>query len=199
MNEASAKASLRASAMQRRDALEIDDRLEWDQALAEHVLASGLLDGVTGIVAGYWPMRSEADPRAVMVELKQRDVAMALPAMTPRADGQGREISFRTWSPWEPIVPGGFGTLIPQEDTEAVQPSVLIVPLLAFDAGCRRLGYGKGHYDRAIAGLRRRGPVIAIGIAYAAQQVDRVPTEAHDQPLDAVVTENGVTRPAPGQ
>ncbi|MGL4439067.1 MAG: 5-formyltetrahydrofolate cyclo-ligase [Bosea sp. (in: a-proteobacteria)] len=194
MTDAALKATVRAAAITRRDALEIDDRLEWDQAIAEHLLASGLLDAVTGVVAAYWPMRSEADPRPVLLALKERDVPTALPAMVPRSDGQGREIEFRSWSPWEPIVPGGFGTLVPQEGAAIVQPACLIVPLLAFDASCRRLGYGKGHYDRAIAALKQHRMLITIGIAYAAQQIEVVPIEPHDEVLDAIVTENGVLR-----
>lgn len=195
MTDGSLKAMVRGAALARRDALEIDDRLEWDQAIADHLSVSRLLDGVPGPVAAYWPMRSEADPRPVLVALHERGVATALPAMVPRADGPGSEILFRRWVPWEPIVPGGFGTLVPGPDAPAVQPTALIVPLLAFDAGCRRMGYGKGYYDRAITVLRQRGPMLAIGIAYAAQQVQDVPMEAHDEVLDAIVTENGVIRP----
>lgn len=188
------KAVVRADAVARRDGLEIDDRLEWDQAITDHLLASGLLDDVTGVVAAYWPMRSEADPRAIMVALKERNVATALPAMVPRGDAQGREIEFRAWSPWQPVVPGGFGTLVPEAGAEVIEPTCLIVPLLAFDGGCRRLGYGKGHYDRAITALKSNGPLRTIGIAYAAQGIGLVPTEPHDQALDAIVTENGVLR-----
>ncbi len=195
MTDPSSKAIVRAAAMARRDGLEIDDRLEWDQAITDNLLASGWLDGVTGVVAAYWPMRSEADPRPVMVGLKERGLATALPAMVLRADGKGREIMFRSWAAWEPLVPGGFGTLVPLDNAAMVQPAVLIVPLLAFDAGRRRLGYGKGHYDRAIAALKQRGQLRTIGIAYDAQRVEAVPVEAHDQVLDAIVTENGVLTP----
>lgn len=194
MTDPMSKIAIRAAAAERRDALEIDDRLEWDQAIAEHLLGSGLVESVAGFVAGYWPMRSEADARPVLVALKERGIATALPAMVARADGQGREIQFRSWSPWEPIVPGGFGTLVPSEGAAVIQPVCLLVPLLGFDASCRRIGYGKGHYDRAIAALKQRGPLVTIGIAYAAQEIAEVPTEPHDQLLDAIVTENGVLR-----
>ncbi len=189
------KAGLRSEAAKRRDALEIDDRLEWDQQLTENLLASGLLDGFGGTLAAYWPMRSEADPRPLMVALKERGIALALPAMVRRADGDGREIAFRSWTPWEPIMPGGFGTLIPLESAPVVQPTALIVPLLAFDRRCHRLGYGKGHYDRAIATLTAQGPLLAIGLAYAAQEIAEVPAEPHDQSLYAVATERGITIP----
>jgi 5-formyltetrahydrofolate cyclo-ligase len=187
------KAQLRLVAAERRDALEIDDRLEWDQQIADQVLGLDLLAAADGAVAGYWPMRSEADPRPIMVALRDRGVALGLPAMVRPADGAA-QIAFRNWTPWEPIVPGGFGTLVPPEDQPVMQPAVLLVPLLAFDSRCRRIGYGKGHYDRAITKLRAQGPLLAIGIAYAAQQVDAVPIEAHDQHLDAIVTEAGVLR-----
>jgi 5-formyltetrahydrofolate cyclo-ligase len=70
---------------------------------------------------------------------------------------------------------------------------VLIVPMLAWDRRGYRLGYGGGFYDRTLEGLRAKGPVLAIGFAFAAQEVEAVPTEPTDQRLDAVVTEKGVT------
>ncbi|MCX7340519.1 MAG: 5-formyltetrahydrofolate cyclo-ligase [Hyphomicrobiales bacterium] len=195
MTRVALKARLRGEAARRRDALEIDDRLEWDRQITENLLGSGLLTGFSGTLAAYWPMRSEADTRPLMVALQERGLALALPAMMPRADGDGREIAFLSWKPWEPIIPGGFGTLVPLESASVVQPTALIVPLLAFDRRCHRLGYGKGHYDRAIATLRARGPLLAIGIGYAAQEIGDVPAEAHDQGLDAVATERGITIP----
>lgn len=194
MTDAALKSALRKAAMARRDELEIDDRLEWDQSIAEALLASSLLDGIDGVVAAYWPMRSEADPRPVMVGLKDRGVALALPVTMRQADAHGSQLVFRRWSPWEPIVPGVFGTLVPAEDAEIVQPAALIVPLIAFDRGCRRIGYGKGHYDRAIAALKAVGTVRTIGVAYAAQEVDAIPVEPHDRLLDAVVTEREIIR-----
>jgi len=88
---------------------------------------------------------------------------------------------------------GYLGALIP-EVAEEVVPEVLIVPLLAFDRPGYRLGYGGGFYDRTLERLRARGPVTAIGFAFAAQEVDRVPTEPTDQKLDLIVTERGVIR-----
>ena len=84
------------------------------------------------------------------------------------------------------IVPGGFGTLVPQPDQPEIVPTILIVPLAAFDRRGYRIGYGKGHYD---AKLTELGPVISIGIAYAAQEIDLVPEEPHDRRLDWIITE----------
>jgi 5-formyltetrahydrofolate cyclo-ligase len=112
----------------------------------------------------------------------------------PVIEGKGLPLRFREWSPGVRMQPGPFGAQVPATG-DWLQPELLIVPLLAFDAAGRRLGYGGGFYDRTLAALRARGPVRAIGLAYAAQQVGEVPADATDQPLDAIVTEAGVLRP----
>lgn len=173
------KAALRETALARRDGLELDDRLDWDQAIAERALALEALAGA-GPVSAYWPMRSEADPRPILEGLHARGTALCLPAIVER------RMIFRRWAPYEPIVPGGFGTLVPALDQPPVSPAILLVPLAAFDRRGYRIGYGKGYYDAVLAGL---GAVTAIGIAYAAQEIEAVPEEAHDKRLDWVVTE----------
>lgn len=186
------KSALRIAALARRDALEIDDRLEWDQAICRRTLT--LLGDLLGphpdraagreaaetIVSAYWPMRSEADPRPILEALHAQGVALCLPAIVDKA------MLFRRWPPWEPIVPGGFGTLVPEPHQPECRPTVLLVPLAAFDRRGCRIGYGKGYYDAALTAL---GDVTAIGIAYAAQEVAAVPDEAHDRRLGFVVTE----------
>lgn len=155
------------------------------QGQAAEILADYLAGQAGKTLSGYMPMRTEIDP---------------LPAMTahrgtvgvPVIIGKGLPLKFREWSPGARMVEGAFKALIP-EDGAWVEPSVLIVPLLAFDARGYRLGYGGGFYDRTLAGLRARGPVLAVGFAFAAQEVAEVPIDATDQRLDAVVTEKGVT------
>jgi 5-formyltetrahydrofolate cyclo-ligase len=181
------KKQLRTEAMHGRDGYEIDDRLDWDQAIARHALA---LPVWSGVIAGYWPMRSEADPRPILEGLADRGFSLALPAIV-----EGR-IQFRHWQPYETLVPGGFGTLVPLPEADVIEPDILIVPLLAFDRRCYRLGYGKGHYDTAIAGLDGKPGLATIGIAYAGQQIDAVPTEGHDRRLDLIVTQDGVIESA---
>ena len=174
------KAALRESALAQRDALEIDDRLIWDEAITERVLALRVFDDTPGPVSAYWPMRSEADPRPILEALHERGWPLCLPAIV------ARRMLFRRWAPYEPIVPGGFGTLVPDPAQPEVVPAILIVPLAAFDRRGYRIGYGKGHYD---AKLSEIAPVVSIGIAYAAQEIDVVPEESHDQRLDWIVTE----------
>ncbi|HKG76969.1 MAG TPA: 5-formyltetrahydrofolate cyclo-ligase, partial [Beijerinckiaceae bacterium] len=74
-------------------------------------------------------------------------------------------------------------------------PKALLVPLAAFDRSGGRLGYGKGHFDRGIAALSMMHPVLNVGLAFSAQEIDRVPVEDHDRRLDVIVTEAAVIRP----
>jgi hypothetical protein len=79
----------------------------------------------------------------------------------------------------------------PTEDAPEAHPTLILTPLLAFDAKGNRLGYGKGHYDQALQTLRSEGRAFACAVAYAAQQIDDVPAEPHDQPLDWAITPAG--------
>ncbi len=140
-------------------------------------------------VAGYWPIGDEIDIRPLLLALLARGHPVALPQSPPR----GQPLSFRLWRPGAPMIRERFGTVRP--DGPVVVPGLLLVPLLAFDASCRRLGYGGGYYDRTIAALPG---IRTIGCAHALQQADAVPTFPHDAPLDAVATERGVLfRPSP--
>ncbi|MGL4238200.1 5-formyltetrahydrofolate cyclo-ligase [Tabrizicola sp.] len=155
------------------------------QGQAAEILADYLAGQAGKVLSGYMPMRSEIDPLPAMA-------AHQGPVGVPVIVGKGLPLRFREWSPGAKMVEGAFKALVPEEGAW-VEPSVLIVPLLAFDARGYRLGYGGGFYDRTLEGLRARGKVLAVGFAFAAQEVAQVPTEATDQRLDAVVTEKGVT------
>ena len=145
---------------------------------------SRLLSAYRGkVVSGYMPMRSEIDP---LPSMAAHDGPVCVPVIT----GRGHPLVFRRWTPEAEMVPGDFGALIPAKGDWLV-PQVLIVPLLAFDARGYRLGYGGGFYDRTLEGLRAAGPVVAIGFAYAEQELGQVPIEPTDQPLDWIVTETG--------
>ena len=154
--------------------------------LAEHLLAAGLIPP-DAIVAGFWPLPGEIDIRTLLLGLHASGHRLALP-QTP---ARGVALSFHGWAPGDRLVPGRFGTMHP--DSPAVTPGALLVPLLAFDAGGGRLGYGGGYYDRTLAALPG---VPAIGCAFSVQMVDRVPTGPHDIHLAAIVTERGVHHPA---
>jgi len=134
-------------------------------------------------LAGYMPMRTEINPLAAMA-------AHQGPVCVPVILGPDQPLKFREWTPGCAMTEGAFGALIPA-DGPWIIPEVLIVPLLAFDARGFRLGYGGGYYDRTLEPLRRSRAIVAIGFAFAAQQVPQVPTGATDQPLDAILTEQG--------
>ncbi len=137
-------------------------------------------------IAGYMPLGSEIDPLPLMEKLAKAGGELSLPRVEP--DGT---MSYRRWGFGEPLVTGSFGLREPPDDAPRVAPTLILTPLLAFDAAGNRLGYGKGHYDRAIAALREAGRVFACALAFSAQQIEAVPSEPHDQPLDWAVTPDG--------
>ncbi|GAA0576402.1 5-formyltetrahydrofolate cyclo-ligase [Rhizomicrobium electricum] len=156
--------------------------------LAEYAEALALTPGV--VVAGYAAFRDEADPKALMLALAARGHGLALPVMVAKA----QPLRFHAWCETDALVEHPYGVREPHPDCPVVVPDVLLVPLLAFDAEGYRLGYGGGFYDRTLEALRAVRPVYAVGIAYAGQLRTDVPHGAHDQRLDAVLTENGLNR-----
>ena len=182
-----AKQTLRAAALARRDALDPHLRQHSAEALAARGLPSALSAGT--IVSGYAPMRSEINPIPLMHKLADRGARLALPVVRER----GKPLLFRAWAIHQPLAAAGaWGIREPKTDAPEVEPDVLLVPLAAFDRAGHRLGYGGRYYDLTIAALRAKKKIVAVGVAYAAQEIDRVPAEAHDQMLDYVLTEAGV-------
>jgi 5-formyltetrahydrofolate cyclo-ligase len=181
---AEAKATLRYDALGRRDALDPAYRREASEGIAL-IVAQVLSAAPPAIVSGFLPIRSEIDPRPAMAALAARGHRLALPCVTP--DG----LVFRLWRPGDPLRKAGFGLSEPEAAAPAVDPDIMLVPLAAFDRRGHRIGYGAGHYDRAIARLSAMRRPLAVGLSFAAQEVEQVPDEPHDQPLDAIVTEGG--------
>lgn len=155
------------------------------------ILPPALIPPPGGVAAGYWPFRTEIDPRPLMARMARLGVRLALP-VTP-ARGEDAPLSFRLWSPDTKLSPGAFRVHEPVETSETVEPDLVLVPLLAFDRAGHRLGYGAGHYDRTLAALRAGRTISAIGLAFAAQQVERLAADPHDEKLDGVVTERAYT------
>lgn len=186
---ATAKKQLRAHAVaMRRWAM-----AEGGAAAAERLAAlAGRLGIAAGtVVAGYWPIGDEIDPRPLMECLAGAGCRLVLPVTAAR----GQPLAFRAWEPGDPLEPGPHGTFHPLASAPELLPAVLLVPLLAFDRQGFRLGYGGGYYDRTLETLRRRAQVRTIGLAFASQQVTAVPRDGHDQPLDLVATEEGLIMP----
>ncbi len=173
---------MRSEALARRDALTIEDRAAGSEAVAAR-LAIEVPRGA--IVSGFWPMRSEIDPRPLMRRLEAEGAQLALPAV----QGRGKPLAMRAWAFGGPLGRGVWGIREPLPDAAEVFPDILLVPLAAFDRRGHRIGYGAGYYDMTIAGLRAKKPVLAIGLAFAVQEITQVPAEAHDARLDLVLTE----------
>lgn len=170
-----------------RDGLDEAFRREAAERIAARALACEDLQD-RNPVGGYWPIRSEVDPRPLMQALTSRGQDVALSQVLHP------HLSFRLWRPGDVLVKGGFGVHEPGPDAPEVFPNALLVPLLAFDRRGGRIGYGKGHFDRAIASLEDKYPILTIGLAYAVQEIEEVPVEPHDRLLDLVVTEAELIR-----
>ena len=145
------------------------------------------------VVSGFWPMRSEVDVRPLMFALREKGARLCLPAILDKTT-----IVFRELVRGAPMVEMGFGTLGPHEEAEVLDPTLMLVPLAAFDARGHRIGYGAGYYDRAIARLADKGiePRL-IGIAFDCQEVEMVPDENHDVIIPEILTESGLRRFTP--
>jgi 5-formyltetrahydrofolate cyclo-ligase len=180
------KTDLRRAAMARREALPPADRQAAALSVAEHgLLPVEVTPGM--VVSGFSPLKSEISPLPLLRRLADAGASLALPVVV----GRGQPLVMRAWSFGAPLVSGVWGIREPPADAPAVLPDILIVPLLAFDRRGRRLGYGGGYYDRTIARLRAMKPLIAVGLAFAAQEIAEVPATPRDAPLDLVLTECG--------
>jgi 5-formyltetrahydrofolate cyclo-ligase len=181
------KERLRSEVFARRDALDKEFRHEAAQRIADRAVDLPELKDVTPVGA-YWPIRSEVDPRPLMEALIERGQDVALSQILHP------HLSWRLWQSGDVLIKGGFGVREPGPDAPEVFPKALIVPLVAFDRRGGRIGYGKGHFDRAIAALEAQHPVLTIGLAYAVQEIDEVPIEPHDRLLDVIITEAELIR-----
>ena len=168
--------------MRRRDTL--DDRERRSAAICERVAALPSYVAARAIHC-YLPMRSEVDTRPLIADALARGKRVAVPIVVPKAAdlAHGWLESLAAGA----LVPGVVGTFNPLDARPAAPGDwdLAIVPLLAFDRSGRRLGYGKGYYDRLLAA----SPVTAVGVGFAAQEVDCLPATARDVSLDWIVTE----------
>ncbi len=131
----------------------------------------------------YHPVGSELDPTPIRIGGARRALPVVLARETP--------LVFRLHEPGEPLALDALGIPAPASGAAETLPDVVLTPVLAFDRHGGRLGQGGGHYDRTIEALRAKKPVVVIGLAYAGQEVSEIPTEPHDQRLDAILTETG--------
>ncbi len=184
------KTALRRVMRERRAALEPKTR-----AMAAYAVRDRLIEilprlalAETAVVAGFLPIRDELDPRPALTAFRELGLQLVLPVVVARNE----PLVFRVWSLETVLEPDAFGIPAPPVWAEALSPDLLLVPMLAFDRKGERLGYGAGFYDLTLTLLRGQRRALAIGVAYAAQQVEEVPVSGRDVALDAVVTEDAV-------
>ncbi len=187
------KLDARRSALIARDALDPRFRYQTSLAAARHGEEAIPVSPGT-MVAGYWPIRSEIDPLPLLSAFRAKGARLCLPVVLDR-----ETIAFREYLPDAQLVQTGFGTMGPDEHAPLADPAVMLMPLAGFDRRGHRLGYGAGHYDRALARFAARGlrPLL-IGMAFDCQELDHVPDEPHDIALDRILTETGLRTVATG-
>jgi 5-formyltetrahydrofolate cyclo-ligase len=180
------KAELRSVALTLRDALPPTVR----QAAAETVAARRLPVAVTPgmIVSGFSPLKTEINPIPLLRKFAEAGASLALPCIV----GRGHPLIMRAWEFGAPLASGQWGIREPTPEAPEVAPDILIVPLAAFDRAGHRIGYGAGYYDMTIHALRAKKKVVAIGIAFAAQEIAKVPATERDERLDLVLTERKI-------
>jgi 5-formyltetrahydrofolate cyclo-ligase len=178
-----AKSNLRQAALACRNGLPAAERVAAAEAIAARAFPVATAAGA--IISGYMPMKTELDPRPLMRKLADAGARLALPVVIAR----GVPLVMRAYAFGDALVKGVWGIRVPPPEAPEVEPDIVLAPLLAFDRSGNRLGYGAGYYDMTIATLRANKPVVAVGVAFAAQEVDAVPTTPRDVRLDLVLTE----------
>jgi 5-formyltetrahydrofolate cyclo-ligase len=183
-SDQSSKSTLRQSALARRDAMPAAERAAAVETVTQRPFPVAVTPGM--IVSGYSPMKSEFNPVPLMRKLADAGARLALP-VTPK---RGNPLIMRAWAFGDELASGVWGIREPKPEAPEVFPDVMLVPLAAFDRSGHRIGYGAGYYDMTIARIRAMKSVTAIGIAFAVQEVGKVPATSFDQQLDLVLTEN---------
>ncbi len=138
-------------------------------------------------VSGYLPLGDEIDPVPALIRLEHVGWQLALPVVIAKAE----PLLFRQWRQGDALETGPLNTRHPLPRAAELSPDILLVPLLAFDKKGQRIGWGGGFYDRTIAALRTERSILVFGVAFSRQQVDKVPCDNHDEPLNGVITEVG--------
>jgi 5-formyltetrahydrofolate cyclo-ligase len=182
---ASAKARLRAEALERRRSTSPEIRQAFAERLAREGVGFAKLSRAK-VVSAFHAMRDEPDTMPLIAALATENFLTALPVTGPRK----QPLVFRLWKPGDPILRGAMDIAEPAPESPAVDPDLLFVPLAAFDRRGGRIGFGAGYYDCTLAALRARRAICAVGVAFSSSEVESVPVEPHDAPLDFILTEN---------
>ena len=181
------KRALRRAVLAERDALSRTERAARSEAIVDRLLGLEEATGA-GAVLAFWSFGSEVDTAPLLDRLRSRGTTAALPRTR---DG---DIVPVVWTPGSPMIETSFGSREPTDGRvlQARELDLIVVPGVAFDRSCHRVGYGGGFYDRLLASAR--DGTAAVAIAFGMQVVEEVPTGPLDRPVDAIVTEDDVIR-----
>ncbi|SNY90971.1 5-formyltetrahydrofolate cyclo-ligase [Cohaesibacter sp. ES.047] len=183
------KAETRKTMRARRDAVPEETRADMSRLACANLVTHVPLEGAR-IVGLFMPIQSEIDPTFLVPELREKGLGLALPVPIGRTG-----MMFRAYKEGAELVDVGFGTRAAAPGAPEVVPDLLVMPLLAFDGQCNRIGYGAGHYDRYISErILSGGRPTLVGLAFSFQQLDKVPIGGYDLPLDIIVTDKDVIR-----
>lgn len=169
-----------------RMAIPAAERVELGERIAEHL--EDLIGDPAGlVVSAYWPFRGEPDLKPLLARLRDKGAITALPVVVKKA----HPLVFRQWQSGDRLERGVWNIPIPADGAEVV-PDIAIAPVVGYDPACYRLGYGGGFFDRTLASLLPHKPRL-FGVGYTAQAIPTIYPQSYDIPMDAVVTEAGVT------
>jgi 5-formyltetrahydrofolate cyclo-ligase len=174
----------RARLIERRQAIPQNERRRL-QPLITRRLEEHFPQLARAVVGFYWPFSGELGLHALVRRLVERGARAALPVVVEKR----APLEFWAWRPGAPLARGVWNIPIPAE-REVVQPTVLLVPLVGFDAENYRLGYGGGYYDRTLAAMDPKP--LTIGVGYELGRLATIHPQPHDVPMAAIVTEAGV-------
>lgn len=185
------KAKIRSEALAARLKLSEDVRKKAERQILIHVCEVLSHLKVPQIISGYAPFRGEVNCLQILTALYQQGYETGLPVV--RAGCENEALEFRAYHPDQKLLEGFSSIMEPDEDQHAIHPHIMLVPLLAFNNKLHRIGYGAGHYDRTIKHMKDSGhKVFTIGLAFELQKFDNFHSEAHDQRLDRIVTEDKI-------
>jgi 5,10-methenyltetrahydrofolate synthetase len=193
MDKSDAKKRLRTELLQARQNL--PDRQARIDAL-QRVMRIWLVGRTDTVIGAYWPIQGEFDPLPALHRWKEdgelQGVAQRLRIGLPVVNKEHKTMTFHAWYPGCPMEEDAYGIPKPK-DTEMVVPTLLFVPCVGYGTGGYRLGYGGGFYDRTLASLQPKP--FTVGLGFTNGYVDDLEPEPHDQPLDAILNDNGVVWP----
>ena len=187
------KKAVRQALIEKR--LNMPNRLERAEQL-QQVLRFWLTEREDTVIGAYWPIKGEFDPLPALHRWKEDGALMDEPKLRriglPVINKQHKTLTFHAWYPGCEMEEDAYGIPKPK-DTELIVPTLLFVPCVGYGPGGYRLGYGGGFYDRTLASLQPRP--VTVGLGYTVGYLDDFEPEAHDQPLDAILNDNGVVWP----